>query len=104
MTTPHNAVHREKLLADLRAVLADAESLLQATAGQAGEGVQELRHRMSLSLSNAKYDLLELQDSVVAKAKASAQVADEFVHDHPWKSVGLAAGLGMLAGLLIGRR
>ena len=43
------AEHREKLMADLKLVVSDAEALLQATAGQAGEGVAELRARVQAS-------------------------------------------------------
>lgn len=104
MMTNDTAVHRERLLADLKAVITDAEALLQATAGQAGEGVQELRHRVSISLSDAKYNLLDLQDAVVAKARAGARAADDYVHENPWTSISLAAGLGLVAGLLLKRR
>ena len=38
------------------------------------------------------------------KTKQAATVADDFVHDHPWKSMGIAAGVGLILGLLIGRR
>jgi ElaB/YqjD/DUF883 family membrane-anchored ribosome-binding protein len=32
------------------------------------------------------------------------RVADDYVHDNPWRSVGVAAGFGFIVGLLIGRR
>jgi len=38
------------------------------------------------------------------KAKVVAEGADEFVHRNPWEAVGVAAGLGLLVGLFIGRR
>lgn len=97
-------IHREKLMADLKLVVADAEALLQATAGQAGEGVQELRQRVQASLSQAKDGLVEIQAAVIEKARATAKATDEYVHENPWTSVGVAAGVGLLVGLLIGRR
>lgn len=98
------AEHREKLMADLKLVVADAEALLHATAGQAGEGVAELRQRVQASLSQAKDGLIHVQHAVVEKARATAKATDEYVHENPWSSVGIAAGVGLLVGLLIGRR
>jgi ElaB/YqjD/DUF883 family membrane-anchored ribosome-binding protein len=40
----------------------------------------------------------------VEKGKEAAHTTDEFVHEHPWKAVGIAAGVGLIVGLLIGRR
>ncbi len=48
--------------------------------------------------------LQDLQDVTVARARAAGHAADDYVHDHPWKAIGAAAGVGMILGLLIGRR
>jgi len=95
---------RDRLLADLRGVIADAEELLNTTAGEVGAKGAEARSRIQAKLQQAKGSLLELQDSALAKAKAAGHEADEFVHDNPWKAIGAAAGVGLLLGLLIGRR
>ena len=95
---------KEKLVHDLRAVIADAEELLQSTAGQAGEGAKEMRQRMQERLRQARSSLAQLQDTAVTKAKEAGHKADEFVHENPWKSIGAAAGIGLVVGLLIGRR
>jgi ElaB/YqjD/DUF883 family membrane-anchored ribosome-binding protein len=95
---------KDKLMADLQLVLADAEALLSATAGDASAGVSEVRKRVQASLSSAKSGLIEAQAAVVDKAKAAAKATDGYVHDNPWKSVSLAAGAGLLIGLLLGRR
>ena len=100
LTTAQN----DKLMADLQLVLADAEALLHATAGDAGAGVAELRSKVQATLSNAKSGLIEAQAAVVDKAKAAAKVTDEYVHENPWKSISIAAGAGLLIGLLLGRR
>lgn len=95
---------KDKLMADLQLVMADAEALLAATAGDAGAGVAELRKRVQATLSTAKTGLIEVQAAVVDKAKAAAKVTDEYVHENPWKSISIAAGAGLLIGLLLGRR
>jgi ElaB/YqjD/DUF883 family membrane-anchored ribosome-binding protein len=99
-----STAQRDKLMADLRVVIADAEEVLRITAGQAGEGVNEARGRMLASMEAAKTNLVHLQDAALAKAKAAGHAADEYVHDNPWKAIGAAAGIGLLAGLLISRR
>jgi ElaB/YqjD/DUF883 family membrane-anchored ribosome-binding protein len=97
-------VPKEKLVADIKAVIADCEELLRATAGQAGEKAGEIRARLQERLAKAKANLAEVQAAVVDKAKAVGHATDDYVHDHPWHAVGIAAGIGVVIGLLIGRR
>ena len=97
-------VTTEKLAADLKVVIADAEELLKATASQAGEKVAQARVKIQDSLDQAKVKLGRLGEVGVDKAKAAARVTDDFVHDSPWTAVGIGAGVGLILGLLIGRR
>lgn len=96
--------NKEKLVSDLRVVIADTEELLRATAGTAGEKVGELRERLGLRLRDAKERLVDLEVAVVDKTKAAARATDDFVHEQPWRAVGVAAALGLALGVLIGRR
>lgn len=98
------AVTKEKLMEDLRVVVADAEELLKATAGQAGEKIAVARAKAEESLKVARERLIEAQAAVVARTRAAARATDEYVHENPWKAVGVAAGLGFIIGLLINRR
>ncbi|MDD5384809.1 MAG: DUF883 family protein [Gallionella sp.] len=98
-----NEVSKEKLMQDLRVVVADAEELLRATAGQAGEKVSAARERIQENLAAAKQRLAAAQDAVAAKTKQAAKVTDEYVHENPWKAVGIAAGVGLVIGMLISR-
>ncbi|MFH1819616.1 MAG: DUF883 family protein [Pseudomonadota bacterium] len=97
-------VSKDKLIADVKLVIADTEELLRATAGQAGEKVAEIRARTQDSVAAAKIKLAEAEAVVVDKAKQVGRAADDYVHDNPWRSVGVAAGFGFIVGLLIGRR
>jgi ElaB/YqjD/DUF883 family membrane-anchored ribosome-binding protein len=97
-------VTRDKLIADLRVVVADAEELLKLTAGLAGDKIAAVRDKVQKGLEQAKVKLVELEGSAVEKSKAAARATDAYVHDNPWKSIGVAAGAGFLLGLLIGRR
>jgi ElaB/YqjD/DUF883 family membrane-anchored ribosome-binding protein len=98
------ATQKDKLMSDLRLVITDAEELLRMTAGEASEGAADIRSRVQAKMNQAKADLINLQTVAVAKAKAAGHATDEFVHENPWKSIGVAAGVGLVVGLLIGRR
>jgi ElaB/YqjD/DUF883 family membrane-anchored ribosome-binding protein len=97
-------VSKDKLVSDFKAVVADTEELLKLTAGQAGDKVADVRSRLSDKLVNAKYKLQDIEAAVVEKTKAAARVTDDYVHENPWKAVGVAAGVGFLLGLLVNRR
>jgi ElaB/YqjD/DUF883 family membrane-anchored ribosome-binding protein len=97
-------VSKEQLVRDFKILVADAESLLKATAGQSGEAVAAMRAKVGESLAVAKVKLTEVEDLALEKAKAAAAATDEYVHEHPWHAVGVAAGVGLVIGLLIGRR
>ena len=99
-----NETNMEKLSSDLKALTNDAEAMLQATAGQAGEKMNELRQRLSSALGSAKVTYDHIQEKTVAGAK----IADRTIREHPYESIGVAAGaafgLGLLIGVLAGRR
>ncbi|MDD5295828.1 MAG: DUF883 family protein [Rhodocyclaceae bacterium] len=101
-------VTKDKLLADFRVVVADAEELLKATAAEAGDKVStkvvELRTRLEDHLAVAKVKLADAQALATEKTKAVADATDGYVRDNPWRAVGVAAGVGLIIGLLIGRR
>lgn len=98
------AVTQDKLAQDLKIVISDAEELLRATASQAGEKVSAARERIQDNLHRAKVKLAEAEEVMVDRGKQAARVTDEYVHEHPWRAVGIAAGVGLIIGLLISRR
>lgn len=95
---------KEQLVANLRRVIADAEDLLVATAGQTDSKVTELRQRAKENLYIAREKLADAEAALRARARQAAAATDDYVHDHPWSSIGTAAAAGFLLGLLIGRR
>ena len=102
--TELTTVNKDKLMSDLRLVISDAEELLRLTVDQVGEGAVSVRNRVQDRLDQAKADLLQLQEAAVIKAKAAGHAADDFVQDNPWRAVGIAAGVGLVLGLLVSRR
>jgi len=99
-----NPASRDKLVQDMRVVIADAEDLLRATANQAGEKIAVARERIQDSLHQAKVKLAEAEAMVTERARQAARYTDEYVHENPWRAIGVAAGIGLLLGLLISRR
>ncbi len=96
-------VSKEKLMQDLQLVVSDAEELLRATAGQAGEKVSAARERIQDSLTSAKARLAVAEEAMMEKTREAARATDEYVHDNPWRAVGIAAGVGLVVGMLISR-
>lgn len=97
-------VSKEKLVTDLKTLIGDTEEMLRATAGQAGEKIVVARERIQASLAVYKDKLIDAERAVMEKTKEAARATDEYVHEHPWQAVGVAAGIGFLLGLLVSRR
>ena len=94
----------ERLMDDLHAVIRDAETLLRATAAQTGEKIEEARVRATESVRQAKERLATIEDEALQRARAIAEETDEYVRANPWTAVGVAAGVALVLGLLLGRR
>lgn len=95
-----NEANIEKIMADLKMLSRDAEALMHATAGQAGEKAGELRDRLSTAIESAKATCHRVEERAIAGAK----VADKTIREHPYESIGVAFGVGLLIGVLVGRR
>jgi ElaB/YqjD/DUF883 family membrane-anchored ribosome-binding protein len=104
MDTELQIVTREKLVVDMRTVLADTEQLLKAVIGQSGEKLAALQPRIEENLRNARARLAEFEQVAIEQVRAAAETTDAYVHEHPWKVAGFTALLGVAVGLLIGRR
>lgn len=91
-------------MTDIKAVLADVEDLLKQAASTTGDRANELREKAMAQLRQAKEKASDVQVIVVEKGKAAARVTDDYVHDNPWQSLGMAAAAGFIVGLLINRK
>lgn len=89
---------------DMKTLVKDAQELFHEAALASGGKAEELRAKGLELLDVAMEKAQELQAVAVEKGKVAAHSTDEFVHEHPWKAVGIAAGVGLLVGLLISRK
>src|SRR4030095_6302102 len=87
-----------KLIRDFKVVVHDAESLAKATAGDLGDKVREARARLASSLEAAKANFFQMEEKAIAGAKAT----DRVIRSHPYESIGVAFGVGLLIGVLVG--
>ncbi len=90
----------EKLLQDLRAVVHDGEELLKAGANELNERGLAARERLAAALEVAKETRRKLEERALAGARAT----DQLIREHPYESIGIAFGVGLLIGVLINRK
>jgi len=95
------ASSKERLVGDLKNLVTDAEELLRATASQAGDKIGLARQKIEQSLIEGEKALADAERTIVEKSKEAADIADDYVRENPWSAIGIAAGVGLVLGLLI---
>jgi len=95
---------QEILMDDFQTLVSDTERLLEHTATLAGDQADELRDQIHQSLLRARETLQLTQNSLTERGKAAVTATEDYVQANPWQSVGIAAGVGFLIGLLATRR
>ncbi len=93
-------LNTEKLITNLKRVATESEELLKATAGAVGDKAHEVRERLSDTLDTAKRNCRELEEKAIDGAKAT----DKVIREHPYQSIGVAFGVGLLIGVLVTRK
>ena len=96
----HNQLSTEKLVGDLKTVARDTEELLKASAGEVSDKAREARARLAAAEERAKESCERLQEKAVAGARAT----DKTIREHPYQSIGIAFGVGVLIGVLVTRK
>ena len=97
--TSRTSSHDEATLDELKMLLAEAEKALSSAGDQASEEIVNLRARLREALTEGKAKARKAYEY----AKEQAAYADEAIHAHPYMAIGVAAGVGVLAGVLLGR-
>lgn len=102
--TPTIDTTRDQLATSLRALVAESEELVRQIQRSGNEQLHVARDRFETTLASAREELESMQDSAMRRARRAAKVADATVHEHPYASMGAAAAVGALIGMLITRR
>ena len=103
MATTQNP-SKDKLVNDLKSLMSDAEELLKLTAEQQGGKLDDLRARIGDRVAIARERLADAEAAIVDTGRKAVRVTDDYVHENPRQSVGVAAGVAFLLGLLVSRR
>ena len=90
----------DRLVTDLKRIVRDSEDLLHTTKDAVGDKAEEVRERLTGALDAAKRTCRDLEDKAVEGAKA----ADHAIREHPYQSIGVAFGVGLLIGVLVTRK
>jgi ElaB/YqjD/DUF883 family membrane-anchored ribosome-binding protein len=95
---------RKSATNDLSNTLTEAQDMLGRAATETGARASDIRSQVSDKLAAAKLKLQDLQDDAIERAKAAAQVTDDYVRDNPWQAIGVSAAVAFLIGVLVSRR
>ena len=96
-------VESERLQNDLHQVVNEAEELLTEIAGTTASGLDSIRDRVETRLRAVKTKLDDAKDDVTERAKQANEATQEFVGEHVWQSLAVAAAVGVVIGMLIRR-
>lgn len=102
MTAPNADVTKERLYEDFNTVVAETEQLLKSLAGAGADTAGAVRASVGQGLAAAGERLAKIRAASVEQAKASAHATDDYVHGHPWQSIGTVAAVAAVAGLAVG--
>lgn len=104
MENAQGALARERVVADLKTLVKDSEELLKATVGDVNEKTKETRARLSAAIERAKATCEDVRERTTAVALGAAKRGDTVIRSHPYESIGVAFGVGLLIGVLVTRK
>ncbi|HZD41181.1 MAG TPA: DUF883 family protein [Terriglobales bacterium] len=93
----------QRLISDVKVLIDDAEELVRATADQTGERIMDLRQRLQRKIEEGRDALAAQENEWRQKAEQARERSENYLRENVWASVAMAAGLGLLLGLLLRR-
>lgn len=84
--------------------LADIEELIEATTSLTGEDLARAKAKLTERIQTARDSAEAMGHKVMTRTRETAAATDRYVHEQPWKAVGISALLGLLTGALLARR
>ncbi|MEQ6916593.1 DUF883 family protein [Halomonas aquatica] len=110
MTSQHSRTSEstQQLKEDLQHLTQTIEELVNATADDSRSNIKELRDRAEKRLKDTRERLEARGERLYGEARDNmteqVDACDRYVHDNPWTSIGIGAAVGVVVGMLIGRR
>ncbi|ACD15550.1 DUF883 family protein [Paraburkholderia phytofirmans] len=102
-TTQQLALGGQKIVEDLRVLLKDSEEMLRLVANVPGEGVGVLRDKLGTHVETLQSALGDAQENAQRRYRAATVNTERYVRQNPWRSIGIAAGVGFVLGVLTTR-
>lgn len=94
----------DELKARLNELSSTVEEFVNNSSEDASEHVSALRERAQNLVANTKDYLASAGGQLRDRSRDSVAYADEFVHQNPWTSIGVGAAIGLVLGVIAGRR
>jgi ElaB/YqjD/DUF883 family membrane-anchored ribosome-binding protein len=102
-TTQQLALGGQKIVEDLRVLLKDSEEMLRLAANVPGEGVDALRDKLGTHVETLQSALGDAQQNAQRRYRTATVNTERYVRHNPWRSIGIAAGVGFVLGILTTR-
>ncbi|MEM6822767.1 MAG: DUF883 family protein [Verrucomicrobiota bacterium] len=99
-----SASTKDKLMEDLKQVINDAEALTKETAGDLSGRAKEVRDKLAVRIKDAKGQISQLESVAKERAAEGVKETDRVIREHPYESLGISFGLGILVGVLLNRK
>jgi ElaB/YqjD/DUF883 family membrane-anchored ribosome-binding protein len=97
------AGQKDKLVDDIKTLVADAEDTLRKAKAAGAEGYSAVRAELEDRLANSIVHLQEVQEELKMRGRQAARATETYVQDNPWKSMGYVALAGLIVGVLLTR-
>jgi len=92
---------RERLVSDVKILLADMEELLSALGAESKDKIAGIRPRLEAAMRRARTQAAEVEAAIEARALEGARRVDTYAGEHPWQTAGMAAAVGATVGAII---
>jgi ElaB/YqjD/DUF883 family membrane-anchored ribosome-binding protein len=104
MDTNTSRTDRSAVSREFHNLLNDFEQLISQTTAMTSEDLARAKAQLGERISQAKHSLENAGDKLGDRARQSVAVTNEYVHEQPWKAIGIAAAIGLLLGVAVTRR
>lgn len=92
---------KDKLMTDLKTVVADAQALLKEAVDTSAEGFSAVPTYLEDRLSAVKSNFQSARSAIETKAKHATAATDEYVRENPWKSLGIVTAASIFVSVLL---